>query len=78
MSEPLTEEIEASGDFAAMIEQARDNIALEGEGGQIFVHRPIEMEHLEGDDCPCRPLIVEGNSLHKPEDLLAEVEWCDG
>lgn len=78
MSEPLTGELTARGDFAAMIEKARDNIAIEGEGGEIFIHRRIDMEHLKGDDCPCRPVIVAGDGLHKPEDLLAEVERCDG
>lgn len=77
MSDPLSTKFEATGDFAAMVEHARNNIALEG-GGELFIHRPFEMEHLEGDDCPCRPVVIDGFSLHKPETLLAEIERCDG
>lgn len=77
MSEPLSSEFQAHGDFAAMIERARDNIVNKGYE-RTFIHRAIEMEHLEGDDCPCRPIVVDGDILTKPEHLLSEIERCDG
>jgi len=75
MSEPLGSPL-AMGTFDESLEIARSNTTAEG--GQVLVHRPIEMTHLAGADCPCRPVIMSGDSLHEADDVLAEVERCDG
>lgn len=76
MGQPLSTEYEATGDFEAVLEIARENAIRDG--GKVFVHRPFDVDHLDGLDCPCRPLIFADNNLWEPSDWLVEVEKLDG
>ena len=75
MSKPLGKP-ETTGTFDEALELAKDGAYVEG--GSVFVHRKIDMVHLGGEDCPCRPLVVSPTTLRKNEDLLNEIESLDG
>lgn len=76
MSQPLSGEYDGMGDFEAMLNLACDNAIMDD--GEVFIHRHFDIEHLSGADCPCRPVIIGGDSLRKSSDLLAEVGSSDG
>lgn len=78
MSRLLSTDYDFEGPFDAAFQDAMDKIAADG-SGRLIVHRPVEIEHLEGDDCPCRPVVLVGEtSLRSPESVLEEIGKADG
>lgn len=45
---------------------------------QIVVHRAFEGEHEDSETCWCRPVVTDSDDLRDKDEIVEELNECDG